>query len=1058
MPLRLDIKRQLSASSERVKCCDMHPQEPWILSALFSGHVFIWNHQTGAHVKTFEVSDLPVRAAKFIPSKQWVVCGSDDLQIRVFNYNTMERVHQFEAHADYIRSLAVHPTLPLLLSSSDDMFIRLWNWEKGWECQQVFEGHTHYVMQVEFNPKDNNTFASASLDRTVKVWGLNSQQPHFSLEGHERGVNCVSYFRGGDRPYLVSGADDHLVKVWDYQTKSCVATLDGHTNNVSAVAFHPQLPVIVTGSEDGTARVWHSSTYRLENTLNYGMGRVWSVACLEGSNGVAVGYDDGTIMVKLGQEEPVVSMESGGKIVWARNSEVVTANVKKLSGDEVADGEPIDLAAKEMGSCEVYPQSMQHSPNGRLVAVCGDGEYIIYTALALRNKSFGHALEFVWSQFNGVYATRESTSRVTVFKNFETHKQFRPAFSAEGVFGGHLLGVRSSDFVDLYDWDECRIVRRIDVCPHKVFWSESGEVLVLACEDSFFVLRYNRDLVSRFFDQGIETDEQGVEGSLELEQEVGERVLTGHFVGDCFIYTNAQGRLNYYVGGETITLAHLDRPMYMLGYLPKQNRVYVMDKAYSLHSYELLVSVLVFQTAIVREDYEGARAALADVPREHHNRVAHFLEAQGLREMALEVSHDAEHRFELALALEDLEAARGVLLEDESPVKWKQLGDLALAGGRDLALAEECYSRSGDLGSLLLVYSSLSDAEGMARLAEMARAGGLVNVAFICLFLLGRVNDCVDLLCETGRVPEAAFLARTYAPSQVSRVLALWKEDLKSVSERASESLADPALYPELFPNLELGAAAEVWQSRNAKSTLPATAYLAVRGELGRDLVAAAAAGELQDYADAGFAVAKPQPKAEPAVQESAAVAAKEEREEEVVAQEDEEEEEEEAARAVDEPAAATSDLGLAAFAAEPAAPAPEPAYAQPEPEPADDDFFGGAAPVPAADEAAAQPDLMDLAAGSVGVDDGFGHGGGGGASDLMDMAAGSVEVNGDEPVASPGPSAGDDFAVLEAPEPAPEPEPEAAAPAAATGGAGPSLEELNASLEALGDDDWDNF
>lgn len=51
----------------------------------------------------------------------------------------------------------------------DDMLIKLWNWEKQWSCQQVFEGHTHYVMQIVFNPKDNNTFASASLDRTVKV-------------------------------------------------------------------------------------------------------------------------------------------------------------------------------------------------------------------------------------------------------------------------------------------------------------------------------------------------------------------------------------------------------------------------------------------------------------------------------------------------------------------------------------------------------------------------------------------------------------------------------------------------------------------------------------------------------------------------------------------------------------------------------------------------------------------------------------------------------------------------------------------------------------------------
>lgn len=98
------------------------------------------------------------------------MAGSDDMFIRVYNYNTMDKVKHFEAHTDYIRSVAVHPTLPYVLSSSDDMLIKLWDWEKGWTCTQIFEGHSHYVMQVTFNPKDNNTFASASLDRTIKVW------------------------------------------------------------------------------------------------------------------------------------------------------------------------------------------------------------------------------------------------------------------------------------------------------------------------------------------------------------------------------------------------------------------------------------------------------------------------------------------------------------------------------------------------------------------------------------------------------------------------------------------------------------------------------------------------------------------------------------------------------------------------------------------------------------------------------------------------------------------------------------------------------------------------
>lgn len=88
-------------------------------------------------VKTIEISDLPVRAAKFIARKSWIITGSDDLTIRVFNYNTLEKVASFDGHSDYIRKLAIHPSRPLVLSSSDDMTVKLWDWEKNWKCLQV---------------------------------------------------------------------------------------------------------------------------------------------------------------------------------------------------------------------------------------------------------------------------------------------------------------------------------------------------------------------------------------------------------------------------------------------------------------------------------------------------------------------------------------------------------------------------------------------------------------------------------------------------------------------------------------------------------------------------------------------------------------------------------------------------------------------------------------------------------------------------------------------------------------------------------------------------------
>lgn len=45
-PLRLDIKRKLTARSDRVKSVDLHPTEPWMLASLYNGSVCVWNHET----------------------------------------------------------------------------------------------------------------------------------------------------------------------------------------------------------------------------------------------------------------------------------------------------------------------------------------------------------------------------------------------------------------------------------------------------------------------------------------------------------------------------------------------------------------------------------------------------------------------------------------------------------------------------------------------------------------------------------------------------------------------------------------------------------------------------------------------------------------------------------------------------------------------------------------------------------------------------------------------------------------------------------------------------
>ncbi|KAH6611895.1 coatomer WD associated region-domain-containing protein [Boeremia exigua] len=776
--MRLDVKRQLFARSERVKGIDFHPTEPWILTTLYSGHVHIWSYISQSIVKTFELTDVPVRAGRFIARKNWIVAGSDDFQMRVYNYNTSEKVTSFEAHPDYIRAIAVHPTQPFVLTASDDMTIKLWDWEKGWKCVQEFAGHQHYVMGIAINPKDPNTFASACLDRTVKIWSLGSSTPNFTLEAHEtKGVNFVDYYPQSDKPYLLTTSDDRTVKVWDYTTKALIATLEGHTSNVSFAVYHPELPVIISGSEDGTIKIWHSSTYRLEQSLNYGLERSWCVASQKSKNGIALGFDDGAVVISMGREEPAVSMDAGGKILWAKHNDILAATIK--GNDSLKDAERLTLPSKDLGSTEIYPQSLLHSPNGRFVAVCGDGEYIIYTALALRNQAFGSALDFCWAskEHDKDYAIRESATSVKIFRNFKERSVLNVGFSADGLSGGVLLGVKGQGGIGFYDWDSGALVRRIEVEPKSVFWSESGELVTLATDDTYYVLRFSRENYLEALQNG-EIDEDGAEAAFEVVCDINESVRTGCWVGDCFIYTNSTNRLNYLVGDQTYTISHFDSPHYVLGYLARDSRIYIADKDVNVVSFALSLAVVEYQTLILRGELEAAEETLPSVPKDQNNKIARFLEGQGYKEMALKVATDPEHRFDLALSLGDLQQATEIAREQDTEHKWKTVGDAALTGW-DIKLAQECFVKAKDLGSLLLLYSATSDESGLRELASLAETATANNVAFSALWQIGDLQGCTDLLIKTGRFAEAVLFSQTYKPSTTAGLAKQWKASLE---------------------------------------------------------------------------------------------------------------------------------------------------------------------------------------------------------------------------------------------------------------------------------------
>lgn len=753
------------------------------------------------------MTNVPVRTGRFIARKNWIVVGADDFQIRVYNYNTGEKVAQFEAHPDYIRSIAVHPSRPYVLTSSDDYTIKLWNWDNNWKLEQVFEGHQHYIMSIAFNPKDANTFASACLDKTVKIWSLGSKTPNFTLSAPEsKGFNYVDYYPHGDKPYLLTSSDDKSIKIWDYQTKACVATLEGHVANVSFAVFHAELPVIISGSEDSTIKIWNSNTYKLEKTLNYRLERAWCISTRKNSSLVAVGFDAGNVVFQLGDDKPLLSMDQSGKIIWCKHNDVYQS-VIRASDATSEDGEVLALSQKEFGSVEVFPNSLVYSPNGRFVTVTGDDEYIIYTALAWRNKMYGQALDFVWAQDSNFYAIRDSSSTIQIYKNFKEkpNGQIRLMYEAEKIYGGSLLAVKVRGAIMFYDWESGQLVRTIAVEAENVFWSDEGDLVLISSSDSAYALSYDQEVFHQHLAADAIDPEEGVSESFDLVFEVDDQILTGKWVGDVFIYTSTSNRLNYLVGGSIYNLAHFDKAMFLLGYLSRDNKVYVCDKDMNVVSYYLSLSVLEYQTVVMRGDLEYADSIIENIEQRDINKIARFLEEQGYNEKALELSTDNDQKFELAMQTSNFELALKIAQQDDSVHKWKKLGDTALANWKfDLAI--ESFKNSKDYQSLLLLYTSFNNTEGLKQLTESCIKTGKYNTAFASAWAANDLTACVEILKKTNRFTEATFLSLVYngKANDIDELTKLWKNNLNEESNQAiSSRILLQSENPEAFPTLQ---------------------------------------------------------------------------------------------------------------------------------------------------------------------------------------------------------------------------------------------------------------
>ena len=216
----------------------------------------------GAELARLECPGGEVKALQVLPDGR-LASGSYDDTIRLWDTNTGTELARLEGHRGWVRALATNTRQELA---------RL-------------EGHDGEVKALTVLA--DGRLASASFDRTVRLWNTDTGEELARLEGHGDIVWTLAALPDGR---LASGSGDKTVRLWDAITGKEQARLEGHGDRVYALIVLSD-GSLASGSFDATIRIWDTKTCKEQARLDGGGGPVWELAALP-DNRLAAGYSN----------------------------------------------------------------------------------------------------------------------------------------------------------------------------------------------------------------------------------------------------------------------------------------------------------------------------------------------------------------------------------------------------------------------------------------------------------------------------------------------------------------------------------------------------------------------------------------------------------------------------------------------------------------------------------------------------------------------------------------------------------------------------------------------
>lgn len=252
----------------------------WVATASKDHTAIVWKYDESSnkftlyakfvgHSASVTAVSFPNTTLKGYP--EYILTGSNDLTIKKWKipkpssngqdteslpYNITTSEYTRHAHEKDINALSVSPNDSVFATASYDKTCKIWDVDTG-NLVATLANHKRGLWDVSFCQYDK-ILATCSGDKTIKIWSLDTFTVLKTLEGHTNAVQRATFINKQNQ--LVSSGADGLVKIWDCATGECVKTLDGHANRIWALNTINDGELIVSADADGVIQFWEDCT------------------------------------------------------------------------------------------------------------------------------------------------------------------------------------------------------------------------------------------------------------------------------------------------------------------------------------------------------------------------------------------------------------------------------------------------------------------------------------------------------------------------------------------------------------------------------------------------------------------------------------------------------------------------------------------------------------------------------------------------------------------------------------------------------------------------------